>query len=66
MTERDTEPTVTVSGAEVPVEDAAEQQRLAADTEDGDDEVTEVPVDADPADRVEQARVVPLDDDDYR
>ena len=75
MTERDHE-SVSDLGAEVPVEDAVEQQQPAArgyevDDGDGADPADEVlgelaDLEADPADRVEQARTVTLDDDEYR
>ena len=57
MTERETE---------VPTEDALEQELSADVAEEGDEPVTEVPVEADPADRVEQSRVVETGDDEYR
>lgn len=51
---------------EVPTEDALEQEQPAVDIEEGDEPVTEVPVEADPADHAEQSRVVETGDDDYR
>jgi len=71
MTERDPEHVgrlaATELGAEVPPDDAFEQQLPAAGDEDSaDEELVEVPDDADPADRAEQARAVVLDDDEYR
>jgi len=71
MTERDPDGVGRLSaaelGAEVPADDAFEQQRPAGDDEDeADEELVEVPDEADPADRAEQARTVVLDDDEYR
>lgn len=69
MTDRETEVETRELGAEVPVEDAFEQRRPAADAEDSPDELEELveaPIEADPADRSEQARVVETDEDEYR
>ncbi|MBA2769135.1 MAG: hypothetical protein H0U35_08405 [Sporichthyaceae bacterium] len=53
-------------GAEVPDADALEQRRPVSVSDQRDDELAEFPVEADPADRAEQARVVETDDDEYR
>lgn len=66
MSERETEASTSELSPEVPPEDALEQQQPATDSEAVDDEVTDTPVEADPADRAEQARVVELDEDEYR
>lgn len=51
---------------EVPTEDALEQEQPADAAEEDDEPVVDVPAEADPADRVEQSRVVSTGDDDYR
>jgi hypothetical protein len=49
---------------ETPGEDAAEQAREVS--EDGGDELRELPFEVDEADAAEQTRDVPYDDEDYR
>ena len=58
-------------GAEVPPEDAFEQQLPVTAGQEEDEQaaelpVSETPVEADPADLAEQNRVVELDEDEYR
>ena len=52
------------TGSDAPEADVLEQLLPAADDED-DDELDSVPLDADPADALDQARVVASPDDDY-
>lgn len=67
MSERETEVETGELGTEVPAEDAFEQHRPATRAEeDEDDELVEAPIEADPADRSEQGRVVEADEDEYR
>ena len=75
MTERETEPETGDLHPEVPTEDALEQRRPAAETDEGGGELTDELMDldatageADPADRAEQLRPVggDQDEDDYR
>lgn len=69
MTERETDVARADLGPEVPAADAAEQAQPLGDAEEltaEQEELTEVPFDADPADHVEQVRTVPHDDEDYR
>jgi hypothetical protein len=61
ITPGDDEPAI-----EAPEADAAEQRTEIVDREDRGDRVDELPVEADPADRSEQERVVDLGEDDYR
>jgi hypothetical protein len=49
---------------EAPEADAVEQS--AEVVPDGDEPVADIPLDVDPADAIEQRRVVGGDDDDYR
>ena len=53
---------------EVPEADAAEQDAVVVDDEvsSGDEDLSDVPVEVDPADRAEQLRSVVSDEDDYR
>jgi hypothetical protein len=58
---------LTDKDTETPEDDAAEQQMEVVDPgEDGDEELDETPLEADPADAAEQKRTVSLGDDDYR
>ncbi|MDQ4010617.1 MAG: hypothetical protein M3228_07970 [Actinomycetota bacterium] len=55
-----------MSSAELPEVDAIDQQRLIDDVEDREDDFPPLPVEADPADAVEQHRDLGGDDvDDY-
>jgi hypothetical protein len=52
---------------EIPGEDAAEQARpAAAEDDDADEELAEVPLEVDAADAAEQTRDAGYDDEDYR
>jgi hypothetical protein len=51
--------------SEVPEADAAEQWRMVVDESASAMERLRVPFDADPADALDQSRVVPLHDDEY-
>ncbi|MCX3059400.1 hypothetical protein [Streptomyces beihaiensis] len=53
-------------GAEAPEADAAEQSADLTPEQDESPDLTADPDSADEADRAEQARVVALDEDDYR
>lgn len=66
MTERETEFDGGELGAEVPAADALEQRTPVSVSDQRDDELVESPVEVDPADLAEQARVVETDDDEYR
>ena len=66
MSERETEVETGELGTEVPAEDAFEQRRPATRAEEDDDELVEAPIEANPADRSEQGRVVEADEDEYR
>ncbi|WP_340558216.1 hypothetical protein [Streptomyces sp. GSL17-111] len=61
----DIRPTTDEPGTETPEADAAEQRTEVREPQDGPS-AAPIPDDVNPADAAEQARVVELDEDDYR